>query len=370
MKLTQNKKSYIDLQNDLRNKIAMNHYSIETAIKPEIELAKEYGISRTSARKAILNLVNEGVLERVQGRGTFIVPTNQRSIPALSPVSSKQIIAALHGYNVTFGRQEYDRALAGGIQEGCYEKKFTYTGFVENTEINPEEIAEKYRRGTLGGIIWERPAESIYPVIEAIHNKKVPQVMINRCLPGIPSIFFDSANSIRRTVAFLFGIGHEKIVFLDPPKDEMVFTSRQKAFIDELRKRGCQNPEDYLCQIPTEDHKKLESYDSMPKCTAIICMSMYTDYLLSWSAERGIIIPDDLSIFAMLSKHSHIARSHPEISVIVDPRETIGYEAVRLLAEQNNAGTISSAPIKINGDLIIRDSCLSPKKFFQYSNAN
>ncbi len=41
-------------------------------IPPERELCEEYGISRMTARQAIVELVNEGILYREQGRGTFV----------------------------------------------------------------------------------------------------------------------------------------------------------------------------------------------------------------------------------------------------------------------------------------------------------
>lgn len=41
-------------------------------IPPERELCKKHGISRMTARKAVMSLANEGVVFREQGRGTFV----------------------------------------------------------------------------------------------------------------------------------------------------------------------------------------------------------------------------------------------------------------------------------------------------------
>jgi len=41
-------------------------------IPPEMEISKHYGISRATVRVAVLELVNDGLLERVPGKGTFI----------------------------------------------------------------------------------------------------------------------------------------------------------------------------------------------------------------------------------------------------------------------------------------------------------
>ncbi|MGL6108051.1 GntR family transcriptional regulator [Romboutsia sp.] len=49
-----------------------------TYIMPERELCKLQEVSRMTVNKAILNLVNEGVLERRQGKGTFVAYKKQK----------------------------------------------------------------------------------------------------------------------------------------------------------------------------------------------------------------------------------------------------------------------------------------------------
>lgn len=44
------------------------------AIPGELELAGEFNVSRGTVKQAILELVNEGVLYRIQGKGTFVAP--------------------------------------------------------------------------------------------------------------------------------------------------------------------------------------------------------------------------------------------------------------------------------------------------------
>lgn len=64
---------YIQLREIVRNKIDNGEYPPGTAIPSENELAETYGINRITVRNAMDALVNEGLLQRVQGKGVFVV---------------------------------------------------------------------------------------------------------------------------------------------------------------------------------------------------------------------------------------------------------------------------------------------------------
>lgn len=63
---------YIQIQEYLAEKILSGDLSPETRISSERELCQELGVSRMTVRRAITELVNEGLLERRHGAGTFV----------------------------------------------------------------------------------------------------------------------------------------------------------------------------------------------------------------------------------------------------------------------------------------------------------
>ena len=70
--------SYTRLENDLRQDILSNRLSGGEALPTEKELSDQYGISRNTVRHALANLVDEGLLSKVHGSGTFVVPAEER----------------------------------------------------------------------------------------------------------------------------------------------------------------------------------------------------------------------------------------------------------------------------------------------------
>lgn len=62
------------LSNDLRTALAEGRFKVGERMPTEVELAEAYSVSRQTVRRAFQDLVGEGLVHRVAGRGTF--PTN------------------------------------------------------------------------------------------------------------------------------------------------------------------------------------------------------------------------------------------------------------------------------------------------------
>jgi GntR family transcriptional regulator len=64
---------YRKVQDRLRQEIASGRFKEGDLIPSEQELAKRYGVSQGTARKAVLDLTQRGLFHRRQGKGTFVV---------------------------------------------------------------------------------------------------------------------------------------------------------------------------------------------------------------------------------------------------------------------------------------------------------
>ena len=86
---------YIQLMQKLKNSISTGELKIGEQISPEQELCKIYGVSRITVRKAISELEKQGILEKKQGKGTFVtVPAIHRK---LHPVNSFHDTCRMNG---------------------------------------------------------------------------------------------------------------------------------------------------------------------------------------------------------------------------------------------------------------------------------
>ena len=90
---------YIDVYKHLKDEIVYGEYRPGELLPPEPELEKTYNCSRTTIRKAISMLEDEGYLEVRQGRGTTVLDT--KNVQKLNKITSITETLQSHGHFVT-----------------------------------------------------------------------------------------------------------------------------------------------------------------------------------------------------------------------------------------------------------------------------
>lgn len=63
---------YMQLENEIKRNIQSGLYKVDDALPGERRLMELYGVSRMTVRQAVGNLVSEGLLHRIHGKGTFV----------------------------------------------------------------------------------------------------------------------------------------------------------------------------------------------------------------------------------------------------------------------------------------------------------
>lgn len=63
---------FAQVRDDLRSHILDGSYAPGDAIPPEPELCEHYGVSRITLRRSVSDLVSEGLLDKLPGKGTFV----------------------------------------------------------------------------------------------------------------------------------------------------------------------------------------------------------------------------------------------------------------------------------------------------------
>ena len=127
---------YFQLQTEILNKIENRHWAPGERIPPEREMAETYRVSVGTIKKAILNLVTQGYLYRIQGKGTFVAGTtlpreSLRYYRMLKDFSDREARLKIKFLNIDLkkGRMPHNRLLRIRPEQNLYElRRIFYLG--------------------------------------------------------------------------------------------------------------------------------------------------------------------------------------------------------------------------------------------------
>lgn len=70
--MTEPATKYSRVMNSIRSKIISGAYPIGSKLPSEVKMQEEYGVSRVTIRLAVDGLVKDGLVERIQGTGSYV----------------------------------------------------------------------------------------------------------------------------------------------------------------------------------------------------------------------------------------------------------------------------------------------------------
>lgn len=119
---------YIQLEEIIRDKIALGEWQVGDRVPSENELNAEYGVSRMTARSVLNGLANEGLVVRVSGKGTFVAePKIETTSPGVNgfrhqlEASTPQTVTKVISLQRQFPSSRVAKALGIGENEVVYE---------------------------------------------------------------------------------------------------------------------------------------------------------------------------------------------------------------------------------------------------------
>jgi GntR family transcriptional regulator len=72
---------YVQLAAILEARISRGDWATGHPLPSEAQMQQEYGVSRTTTRKALALLAKKGLTRTLAGRGTFVIPKQDRATP-------------------------------------------------------------------------------------------------------------------------------------------------------------------------------------------------------------------------------------------------------------------------------------------------
>lgn len=83
---------YLEIKEEIKNDILNKKYEVGEKIPSERELASYYNVTRVTVQKAMNNLEQEGFIERVHGKGMFVLKNSESNIYIFNNEKSNSIL--------------------------------------------------------------------------------------------------------------------------------------------------------------------------------------------------------------------------------------------------------------------------------------
>lgn len=94
-------KKYQEIFNELRDQILNQEYHAGDLLPTEKELQIQYGVSRDTIRKALRLLTEQGLIQKVQGRGSLVLKRELLHFPISGLTSYQELVDTLQMTNQT-----------------------------------------------------------------------------------------------------------------------------------------------------------------------------------------------------------------------------------------------------------------------------
>jgi DNA-binding LacI/PurR family transcriptional regulator len=347
-----------------RERILDGRLSVGTRLPTDDELADLYQISRDTVRQALALLANEGLIERVQGRGTFVIQPRSNGSPVTQP-KQKQIGLVL---NRTL-RTHLTMNLLVGVEQAAkshgYNVSFTYAEGEQDQQAR--DIARLQANHVLGMIIWAMGDTTHDNSIQQLQTDQFPLVLIDRYFPGLAIDYVGSDNigGGYRATEHLLILGHRRIGFVFAQEETLQTTSvyeRWQGYCKALQKYEV--PYDETLVVP--DVRKLQSgareglvefLQRPDRPSAIFAVNDYIALdVLQAARAIHLRIPEDLAVVGF-DDQEFAAHVHPSLTTIKQQFIDIGLRAGTLLINRIEGMAGPPKHIELPTSLIIRESC-------------
>lgn len=231
----------------------------------------------------------------------------------------------------------------------------------ENVQMEVEHVNLLYSKGVDGMIVLPVGQKNSHLAFFVEHA--VPLVLVDRVFNDLTAntVLIDNYGGAREAVEFLISRGHSRIAIIQGLPSTYTSNERLRGYTDALSHHNIPIDEtlilgkDFRKQNGYVETKFLLRRSDRP--TAIFTTSdLITLGALEAIFEEGLEVPTDISVIAFDEVESADFFRCP-ITVIAQPKETIGEIAVKLLIEQiRSPKKLDPRQIVLKPHLIIRES--------------
>ncbi|GGP07674.1 GntR family transcriptional regulator [Oceanobacillus sojae] len=369
------RKIYLDVIEEIRS----GNLKIGDKLPTEKAMSEKYKVSRITTKKALDLLAQEKIIERFQGKGSFVSSGHIKNQESKKEASVKALphLSGLVGLIIPDFSDVFGLKQVKMIEEKCSEYNYHLVikrtlGYAEEEKKAINSLVDKGLDGLI--IIPAHGTHYNHDLLRLVVDK-YPLVLLDRYIKGIPasSVHINNQKATIMAIKYLLEKGHRELAFISPPKEgassieereigfHIAFSDQNlpvnnNYFLLDIQSSIPKNfSSDNVKEIAENDRRKIEEFlKKNPEITAIFC----TDYTIanmvySVLESLGKKIPEEYAIVCFDSVST--TNGNPLFTHISQREDKMGEEAVHLLMKQVN-GEYDPKHVEVDFDFIIGET--------------
>lgn len=324
------------------------------------DVAREAGVSTTTVSHVLngTRRVNEKTVERVHAA---IARTGYRPntiARALAGARTQSIGLAISGVS-----NPYFMDVIGAVESEAAARGHTL--LLGDTHDEPEkelQMVQELVHRRVDGLLLAPSAGAADGALRFCADNDMPVVLLDRFLPvPFDQVGTDNEEPTARLVTHLAQHGHRRIGFVAGLEGLSTTDERLRGFRLGMQRNGLEIDEALIASgssahEPARDATKRLLDQPDPPTALVAGNNSMTIGVLHALRDRGMTVPRDIALVAF-DDFEWSDLFEPRLTVIAQPTDAIGAEAVRMLLERLDDPDREPRSIRLAPTFVTRDSC-------------
>jgi GntR family transcriptional regulator, arabinose operon transcriptional repressor len=347
----------------LSNDIISGRFKTDAKLPSEAALVKKFGISRITVGRALRELQNRGLVDRIAGSGTYVRNRREYDDQAL-----------IFGLLIPdLGETEIFEPICQGIanarQGSSYALLWGHTDLSRDSKDEQAwQLCRQYISRKVSGVFFaplefERGADKINQrILSALKDSNIPVVLLDRRPLGTPErgrpdlVGINNRQAGYLATEHLVQLGCKQIGFLGYHGSAPAIAARMAGYHEALAANGLEGAMNSVVQVE-RGREQVEVLRDKPQIEAFVCVNdRVAGRLMHSFIAQHIRIPEDVRIVG-IDDVAYASLLPIPLTTVRQPCREIGEAALSMMLNRIESPKIPARDVLLDGELVVRKSC-------------
>ena len=228
--------------------------------------------------------------------------------------------------------------------------------------VSIDHLEKRFQKSGIQAVMLAPPLSDDRELISTLNRLGISHVCISpgEVIPDEPCVRMNDEAAAYDMTNFLFDLGHEKIAFIQGPRDHSASHLRLDGFLNAMKDKNITLDKKYISQGDFTYLSGIHAATSLLKeCKNITAIFACNDDMAAGAIaavnQAGLKVPEDISVTGFDDTHS-ATFVWPPLTTVRQPIKEMGECAIELITQKLSKKPEEISDIFLNHEIIVRGS--------------